>query len=191
MEKKHVEEARNEGVVIYGGGKRYKIKRKKYTLDAAIIGVDTDAKFWQDQKEILSTVIIAVFKNTGKGPTFFAFQRVGNFRMSDEERELLFHKVLGERKDDGWNRTSFANVVPYENKQNPNVYWVDPKVVVEIEYESLGNESKACIYVLSRADTKGHGRPTLDGKRLSLFTNTKDRSLSKVEGPTCHYFRAS
>ena len=49
--------------------------------------------FGKTKKEILSTVIIAVSKNTGKGPTFVAFQRVGNFRMSDDEREL-FHKVL-------------------------------------------------------------------------------------------------
>ena len=180
--KKHVEEARNEGVVIYGGGKRYKIKRK-YTLDAAIIGVDTDAKFWQDQKEILSTVIIAVSKNTGKGPTFFAFQRVGNFRMSDEEREALFHKVLGERKDDGWNRTSFANVVPYENKQNPNVYWVDPKVVVEIEYESLGNESKPAFMFYREQIQKATAdqRSMERGYRFSPIPKTA--ACRKLKGP--------
>ena len=142
--RKNVEEANNEGAVIYGGGKRYKVKRK-YTLDAAIIGVDTDAKYWQDGKEILSTVVIAVSKNTSRGPAFIAFQRVGNFRMSDEQRADLFQKVLGERRNDGWARNSFTNVIPYEEQENSNIYWVDPKVVVEVEYEGLGNETKLAI----------------------------------------------
>ena len=63
--KNNVEKPNNEGLVVYGGGKRYKIK-PKYTLDAVIVGVDTDAKYWQDQKEILSTVLIAVSKNTAR-----------------------------------------------------------------------------------------------------------------------------
>lgn len=179
--KKHVEEARNEGLVIYGGDSRYKIKRK-YTLDAAIIGVDTDAKYWQDKKEILSTVIVAVSKNTGKGPTFVAFQRVGNFRLSDEERETLFHKVLGERKDDGWDRTSFANVVPYELKKNLSIYWVDPKVVVEIEYESLGTETKpAYLFYRQQLQKPKLGSEAERGYRVAPIA--KQAASRKLKGP--------
>lgn len=132
----------NEGAVIYGGGRRYKVKTK-YTLDAAIIGVDTSAKYWQDQKEIIGKVVVAVSKNTGRGPTYIAFQRIGNFRMGDDEKADLFHRILGARKDDGWGRNSFANVVSsIVMPQNPEIYWVEPKIVVEIEYESLGNNTK-------------------------------------------------
>lgn len=132
----------NEGAVIYGGGRRYKVKTK-YTLDAAIIGVDTSAKYWQDQKEIIGKVVVAVSKNTGRGPTYIAFQRIGNFRMGDDEKADLFHRILGARKDDGWSRNSFANVVSsIVMPQNPEIYWVEPKIVVEIEYESLGNNTK-------------------------------------------------
>jgi len=180
--KKHVQEEQNEGLVVYGGGKRYKIKRR-YTLDAAIIGIDTDAKHWQDQKEMLSTVIVAVSKNTGKGPTFFAFQRIGNFRLPDEVRKDLFHKVLGDRKNEEWSRNSFANVLPYENKQNPNIYWVDPKVVVEIEYESLGNETKPAFMFYreqvqkSTADSRSLER----GYRLSPIV--KPAASRRLKGP--------
>ena len=153
--KENVVNANNEGLVVYGGGKRYKIKTK-YTLDAVIIGVDTEAKYWQDQKEILSTVVVAVSKNTSKGPTFVAFQRIGNFRFSDDERRDLFHKVLGERKDEGWERSSFTNVLPYElPAAGPNIFWVDPKVVVEIEYESLGNDTKAAYLFAKEQQRKG------------------------------------
>ena len=179
--KKHVEEERNEGVVIYGGGKRYKIKTK-YTIDAAIIGVDTNAKYWQDQKEILSTVIIAVSKNTGKGPTFVAFQRIGNFRLSDEERSDLFQKVLGERKGEGWERTDFENVIPYALPNIPEIYWVDPKVVVEIEYESLGNDTKPA-YLFYRQQLQ---KPTADssserGYRIAPIAKTA--ASRKLKGP--------
>ena len=65
--------------------------------------------------------------------------------MSDEQRADLFQKVLGERRNDDWARNSFTNVIPYEEQENSNIYWVDPKVVVEVEYESLGNETKLAI----------------------------------------------
>lgn len=151
----NVVKASNEGVVVYGGGKRYKIKTK-YTLDAVIIGVDTDSKYWQDQKEILSTVIIAVSKSTSRGPAFVAFQRVGNLRMSNEEKADLFHKVLGERNNDGWERNSFASVLPTTIiPKNENIFVVNPKVVVEVEYESLGNETKAAFAFVKEQQKKG------------------------------------
>jgi len=139
--KNNVRIPNNEGAIIYGGGRRYKVKTK-YTLDAAIIGVDTTAKYWQDQKEIIGKVVVAVSKNTGRGPAYIAFQRIGNFKMSDKEKEDLFHRILGERKDDGWTRKSFANVVPAVIDKNPEIYWVEPKVVVEVEYEALGNKAR-------------------------------------------------
>ena len=179
--KKNVEQANNEGLVVYGGGRRYKVKRK-YTLDAAIIGIDTSAKFWQDQKEILSTVIIAVSKKTAKGPTFIGFQRVGNFRMSDEERADLFHKVLGERRNENWNRNSFENVIPYELRTAPDIYWVDPMVVVEVEYESLGNERKIA-YQFHRQQTKGGGRGGGRGYRFAPVEGRSTAASRKLKGP--------
>lgn len=150
----NVVKANNEGVVVYGGGKRYKIKTS-YTLDAVIIGVDTTAKYWEDKKEIIGKVVIAVSKSSSRGPAFIAFQRVGNFKMSEDQKRDLFHKILGERNNDGWERNSFANVLPYTMPINENIFWVDPKVVVEVEYESLGRETKTAYAFVKEQQKKG------------------------------------
>ena len=158
--KRNVEELQNEGLVIHANGRRYKIKRK-YTLDAVIIGIDTSAKYWQDRKEILPTVIIAVSKRTSKGPTYVAFQRIGNFRISEDKRRDLFHQILGERRDDGWERKSFANVVPsIVNETAPEIYWVDPKVVVEVEYESLGMNTRGAFGFSLEQSTRAGQSPS-------------------------------
>ena len=86
--------------------------------------------------------------------------------MSDEERADLFHKVLGERRNENWNRNSFENVIPYELRTAPDIYWVDPMVVVEVEYESLGNERKIA-YQFHRQQTKGGGRGGGRGYRFA------------------------
>lgn len=179
--KKNVEGANNEGLVVYGGGRRYKVKRK-YTLDAAIVGIDTTAKYWQDQKEILSTVVIAVSKKTAKGPTFIGFQRVGNFRMSDEERADLFHKVLGERRNENWDRNSFENIVPYTIPGREKYFWVDPMVVVEVEYESLGNKM-GLAFQLHRQQTKGGGRGGGRGYRFGPVQGQEVVASRKLKGP--------
>lgn len=152
--KKYKEEANNEGVVAYTHDRRYKVK-SKYTLDAAIIGIDMSTKTWLDQKDMLSTVIVAVTKQTSKGPTFVAFQRVGNFRMSDEERRVLFYEVLGEQTGE-WDRYGFTNALPYEIEYTPDILFVDPKVVVEIEYESLGNKTRPA-YAFHHQQTRTKG----------------------------------
>ena len=181
--KNNVEKPNNEGLVVYGGGKRYKVK-PKYTLDAVIVGIDTDAKYWQDQKEILSTVLIAVSKNTARGPTYIGFQRVGNFRMSDEDRMILFQKVLGERKNDGWERNSFANVIPAALPENPNIFLVEPKVVVEIEYESLGNEKKAAIQFVKEQQKKPQIGKMEREKGFTRFVfKEKPLASRKLKGP--------
>ena len=77
--KKNVKEANNEGVVGMVGSS-YKVKRK-YTLDAAIIGIDTSAKYWQDQR-ILSTVIIAVSRRLLRPIRGFSESR----KLSNERR---------------------------------------------------------------------------------------------------------
>lgn len=136
--KKNVKDLGHEGVVAYANSRRYKIKRK-YTLDAAIIGIDTSSKTWKDQKKILSTVLVAVTKNTQSGPVYVGIQLVGNFKMTMQEREALFHKVLGEQTGEWGN---FANVVKSSSNEEINLLIVEPKVVVEVQYTGLGPESK-------------------------------------------------
>ena len=181
--KNNVEKLNNEGVVIYGGDKRYKIK-PKYTLDAVIIGVDTESKHWQDQKEMLSTVLVAVSKNTSKGPTYIGFQRIGNFRMSDEERMTLFQKVLGERKNDGWERNSFASIVPVELPGHEHIFVVEPRVVVEVEYESLGNETKIAFGFVKEQEKKPQiGRQEAEKGYSRLTLINKGMASRKLKGP--------
>jgi hypothetical protein len=123
-----------------------------------------------------------VSKNTGKGPTFVAFQRIGNFRLSDEERSDLFHKVLGDRKGDGWERNDFENVMPYEIKPVEDIYWVDPKVVVEIEYESLGNDTKpAYLFYRQQVQKPKLGSDAERGYRLAPIVKTA--ASRKLKGP--------
>lgn len=179
----NVVKANNEGVVIYGGGRRYKVKTK-YTLDAVIIGVDTEAKYWQDQKEIIGKVVVAVSKNTPAGPTFIAFQRIGNFRMSEDEKRDLFHKILGERMNEGWERNSFANVIPYTLQYQPNIFLVEPKVVVEIEYESLGNSTKIAYGFVKEQQKKGKtGRAEAEKGYSRLAPLNRVFASRKLVGP--------
>lgn len=164
--KKNVQDKGHEGVVAYANSRRYKIKRK-YTLDAVIIGVDTSSKTWEDQKPILSTVIIAVSKNTKSGPVYIAFQKVGNFKMSEEEKRALFHKVLGEQKGEWGN---FENAVPSLTPEGEDFLIVEPKVVVEVQYTGLGPESKiAYAYFKEQSKRK---------------TSTRGFRLAPYDGPT-------
>jgi hypothetical protein len=181
--KKYKEEANNEGLVAYAYGRRYKIK-SKFTLDAVIIGIDMSSKTWRDQKDMLSTVVIAVSKNTSKGPTFIAFQKVGNFRMTNEERRTLFHKVLGEQTGE-WptpdgDRTGFVNAIPVPLPYEPNFLVVDPKVVVEVEYESLGNKLGPAI-ALYRQQKKKTGAEEI-ARGYSMYAFPKPLASRRLNG---------
>jgi hypothetical protein len=178
--KKYKEEANNEGLVAYAYGRRYKIK-SKYTLDAVIIGIDMSSKTWLDQKDMLSTVVIAVSKNTSKGPTFVAFQKVGNFRMTDEERRTLFWKVLGEQTGE-WDNKGFANAIPEQLSYQPEIMFVDPKVIVEVEYESLGNKL-GIAYAFYRQQRKGTKDPKLMARGYVLTPFPKPLASRRLKGP--------
>jgi hypothetical protein len=181
--KKYKEEANNEGLVAYAYGRRYKIK-SKFTLDAVIIGIDMSSKTWRDQKDMLSVVVIAVSKNTSKGPTFVAFQKVGNFKMTDEERRTLFHKVLGEQTGD-WptpegDRSGFTNAIPVPLPYEPNFLVVDPKVVVEVEYESLGNKLRPAI-AFYRQQKKNTGAEEI-ARGYSMYAFPKPLASRRLNG---------
>lgn len=185
--KKNVTEKGHEGVVAYANGRRYKVKRK-YTIDAAIVGIDTSSKTWQDQKKVLSTVLVAVTKNTQTGPIYVGFQLVGNFKMSMEERQALFHKVLGEQKGDWGNfehavpSGSFANILP-----------VEPRVVVEIAYTGLGNDAKIAYGFYKeqskrRTDRRGFkwrtmSKPFYSRKLLGTPTILRERTDKSADSP--------
>jgi hypothetical protein len=181
--KKYKEEANNEGLVAYAYGRRYKIK-SKFTLDAVIIGIDMSSKTWLDKKDMLSTVVIAVSKNTSKGPTFVAFQRVGNFRMTDEERRALFHKVLGEQTGE-WDNTGFANAIPQQLSYQPELLFVDPRVVVEVEYESLGNKLGPALafYRQQKKKTGTKEQQALWARGYTTVPFTKPLASRRLKGP--------
>ena len=185
---REVNERGNEGVIIYGGGRRYKVKNY-YTLDAAIIGIDTSSKVWQDKKRTLPTVIIAVSKMTAKGPVYVAFQRIGSFMLNKQEREDLFNRVMGE--DDGdWN---FENVITsLKISAAEDILWLEPTTVIEVRYTGLGSETKVA-YGLRKQQSKGAsgtrsfrlvGESTYGARRLlGTPTLTRVRFDKSVDNP--------
>ena len=174
--KRQVIDKGHEGLVAYANDRRYKIKRK-FTIDVAVIGIDITSKAWRDQKEVLSTVIVAVSKVTKKGPVFIAFQKVGNFKMTDIERADLFHKVLGEQTGE-WGE--FANVLPSVSfEKAPGIIWLDPKVVLEVEYNNLGPDTKGAVGLVKfQAKRPSIGDPKLKARGYTVdpagaFTSRK------------------
>lgn len=183
---REVERKGNEGVILYGGGRRYKVKNY-YTLDAAIIGIDTTSKVWQDKKRTLPTVIIAVSKTTAKGPVYIAFQRVGSFMLNKQEREDLFQRVMGEETEE-WN---FANHIRALDDLQEGLIFVEPTTVVEVRYTGLGPETKPA-YGLRKKQQRGGGRSftlrpeSAYGSRrlLGTPTLTRVRYDKSVDNPT-------
>ena len=149
----------HEGMVVYTKDKRIKVKRK-FTVDAVIIGIDKTSKRWIDGKGIGSAYVAVMKKRPKYGTTYVSLGRVGTTGITDEERMRLTEQVLGEDN---------ANIIPIqqsiekatEEKETTtgleDVIFVEPTTVVEVQYETLLPERKGTFSVYRRQQ-KAKGR---------------------------------
>ena len=161
----HVKENQQEGLVIHHEGKRFKIKRK-YTLDAVIMSVSTNSKPWQDNKKTRHVFEVALAKKTKYGdPTYVFIGSVGWGPGWDNQKQAeLFDMVMGEQiDDDKWEHSiKLPNVPPDDPLKTviENRHFVEPRIVVEIEFESLSEAEKITFasYEFQASKKAGAGR---------------------------------
>ena len=149
----------HEGMVVYTKDKRIKVKRK-FTVDAVIIGIDKTSKRWIDGKGIGSAYVAVMKKRPKYGTTYVSLGRVGTTGITDEERMRLTEQVLGEDN---------ANIIPIQQTIEKateeeetttgleDVIFVEPTTVVEVQYETLLPERKGTFSVYRRQQ-KAKGR---------------------------------
>ena len=138
----HVSQNQQEGLVIHHQGKRYKVKRR-HTLDAVIISVATNSKPWMDGRKNRHVFEVAVARKTKYAdPTYIYIGKVGwGPGWDNAKQSALFDEVMGEQLSEGkWEHTINLPPVPPEDPiffATKDRHFVEPRVVVEIEYERL------------------------------------------------------
>lgn len=138
----HITQNQQEGLVIHHEGVRYKVKRR-HTLDAVIISVATNSKPWQDGRKNRHVFEVAVARKTKYGdPTYIYVGKVGwGPGWDNEKQSALFDMVMGEQVSEGrWEHSIAVPPVPPENPivfATKDRHFVEPRIVVEVEYERL------------------------------------------------------
>lgn len=138
----HVMQNQQEGLVIHHDGKRFKVKRR-HTLDAVIISVATNSKPWMDGRKNRHVFEVAVARKTKYGdPTYIYVGKVGwGPGWDNEKQSALFDAVMGEPVSEGrWEHTIPIPPVPVEDPiafATKDRHFVEPRIVVEVEYERL------------------------------------------------------
>ena len=151
----HVGENGQEGLVIHHQGKRYKVKRK-HTLDAVIIGVSKISKSWLAGRRNRHTFHVAVAKDTKEGsPTYIHLGPVnwGPGWDNDKQGEL-YDEVMGKMSDSG----RYEHTIGLPDLEGielfSHIQLVDPRVVVELEYQRLSENKTPTFYLYHRQETK-------------------------------------
>ena len=183
---REVERKGNEGVILYGGGRRYKVKNY-YTLDAAIIGIDTSSKVWQDKKRTLPHRHHRRLQDYRQGTGLRCLPACWLVHAGQAGEKDLFRRVMGEETEE-WN---FANHIRVLDELQEGLIFVEPTTVVEVRYTGLGPETKPA-YGLRKKQQRGGGRSfTLRpeagyGSRrlLGTPTLTRVRYDKSVDNPT-------
>lgn len=164
----HVGSNRQEGLVIHHQGKRYKIK-EKYTIDAVIIGVNMASASWLKGRKNRHKFHLAVARETKYGdPTYIHIGPVNWGPGWDNEKQAeLFEKVMGDNNSNALPDVSKAITdMPF---LAADVLLVEPKVVVEVEYQRLSEGSTPTFGTYFRQETKaqrGPKRPDISGYRM-------------------------
>lgn len=154
----HVSENKQEGLVVHHKGKRFKIKEKN-TIDVVIIGVNTQSASWLKGRKNRHKFHVAVARETKYGdPTYIHVGPVNwGLGWDNEKQSELFDMVMGEKISD----------IKYENTitipeietgglflKTPQIMLVEPKVVVEVEYERLSEGSTLTFGTYYLQETK-------------------------------------
>jgi hypothetical protein len=151
----HVGENEQEGLVIHHDGNRYKVKRK-HTVDAVIIGVNTASKSWLANRKNRHIFHVALAKDTKEGsPTYIHMGPVNWGPGWDNEKQgELFDMVMGERGPSGRYESTIGLPSFDEIPLFADIQLVDPKVVVELEYQHLSEKSTPTFALYHRQETK-------------------------------------
>lgn len=168
-----VQERMNEGLIVYAGDRRYKVKRK-YTIDGVIMGI-YKGKVWQDKKPRLASILIGVSKKTNEGMAFVPVGRAIN--IPHEEGKKLFKEVLGEQTGE-YGQFEHAVRNPGLEERYPDIQIVDPRVIVEVDFQKLSNRRSIAGPTLLRKPTRGH-----TGFQMGLSVTKSERYVRKLVGP--------
>ena len=161
-------ERQNEGLIIHAGELRYKVKRK-YTLDAVVMGVGK-TKTWRDKKPRVNSLLLGVSKKTKDGVAIVPVGRVGSFSL-DMSKEL-FQLVLGEQIGDYGNFEYSINL-PQLMEIYSDVLLVEPRVIVEIEYQKLSNiRTISGPSFLRKAHRGVDGQPGLEVTKSEYYSRS-------------------
>ena len=159
----HVSENQQEGLVIYKDEERFKIKRK-HTVDAVIISVATSSKPWMDGRKNRHVFEVAVAKKTKYGdPTYIFIGSVGwGPGWNNEKQSMLFDMVMGDEVSEGkWEHSINLPDVPQDDPlwfAKQDRHFVEPRIVVEIEYERLSENHNASFGTYYYQSTKRPAR---------------------------------
>ncbi len=171
----HVSQNKQEGLVIHHKGKRFKVKEKN-TIDVAIIGVNTNSASWLKGRKNRHKFHVAVARTTKYGdPTFIHIGPVNwGLGWDNEKQAELFDMVMGEKISDN----KYENTITMPNIDVGGValglplseiMLVEPKVVVEVEYERLSEGSTPTFGAYYLQETKKASkdrRPRKSGYKL-------------------------
>ena len=169
-------ERMNEGLYIHGGGRRYKIKRK-YTLDAVVMGVSTTAKAWLDQKPMLGSLLIGVSKPSKEGMVLVPVGFVGGGWTHGTSREL-FSLVLGEKTGEDYGFFEHSVLAPKLQEIYPHIHFVEPRIIIEVEYQKLSGRRTVSGPSFTR---KAHR--TGGSQRMGLQATKKEHFSRSLLGP--------
>ena len=135
---------RKVGSLIAVGEETYKITSKR-TILATIVGIDKRSTLWQTDAKAIAPVFLAVTKRHSKyGPIYYIVAKA-EIALPKEEREMLKQLVLGEKVQktdrEGNPYEFYANTIPLSGRVDTlaeQIEIVEPKVVVEVQYEDIG-----------------------------------------------------
>jgi ATP-dependent DNA ligase len=171
-----VGERMNEGLYIHGGGRRYKVKRK-YTLDAVVMGIRTDTKAWLDEKPMVGSMLVGVSKSTKDGMVLVPVGFVGGGFTQEVGREL-FNLVLGEPRGEEYGYYEHSVTLPGLQETYPDTHFVEPRIIVEVEYQKLSGRRTVSGPSFTR---KAHRLSR--GQRMGLEVTRKEYFSRSLIGP--------
>ena len=193
---------RKVGSLVAVGEETYKITSKR-TILATIVGIDKGSSAFQTDSKSLGPVFIAVTKKHAKYGPIYAIVAKADIALPKLEREQLKQMVLGEKVQkenrEGEIIEFFSNVVPLSRRMDllaDQIQIVEPKVVVEVEYDDIGpmfmdalpfhfRKTDRGTFYRAVADTKGkmkklYATPIL-GARVSGITELDPKRSTDID----------
>ena len=139
---------RGNRMVVVSEKKKYYVTPKQ-TIKMVIMGVSKESKAYQLGSDAIGPVFVGLMKRTSKFGNVYHLIGKASMALTEEKRKKLKQLVYGDElpsRDDEIVR--YANVVPINlrgtepgtySQLNDQIEIVEPKVVVEVEYDDISN----------------------------------------------------